>query len=120
MDRQSMGDGFFDDDGIGGYDLRQFVGDPTGVDGFLFFATDGVFLPTRPARIVSAAPGFGAARGVAGSFENFFLDGIEQIFHRAFDLSGEDLIDRKAPVGKFRAQRVVRQNRDFGSRVQFL
>jgi len=35
----------------------------------------------------------------------------------SFDLTGEDLIDRVAPVGEIRAQRIIRQDRDFSSLV---
>ena len=109
MDRLPVRDGFFDDDGIGWNDLRELVSNPARVDRLLFLAAQRVLLPTRPARCVTAAPGFGAPRCIAISLGNFFLHGIEQMLQGAFDLAGKDLVDRITPVRQLGAQRIIRK-----------
>src|SRR5215467_9157656 len=69
---------------------------------------------------MTATPGFHALRCVGGCFGDSFFHRFEKMLYRAFDLTRENLIDRITPIGKIRAQRIVRQNRDFGSRVKLL
>src|SRR5438105_27919 len=102
MDRKSMGDGFFHDEGVGWDDLGELIGDPACIDRFLVFPSQRLFFPLCLSRFMTAAPRLHALPGVSVALDDSFFDAVEKILQRAFDVPCEDLIDRITPIGKIR------------------